>query len=113
MESICALASRQLDPDEAEHLTIAAAIKLLELAAYRPYEPDVSDCTFIRQALAASPTLTRENQREVRWYVTVAAARLIRMGRIREAFALTPPAEYPIVAARAVLARGLLKRAAK
>src|SRR5690606_4954562 len=38
LEKMCAAAAREIDPDEADHLRIAAAAKLMELARYRPYE---------------------------------------------------------------------------
>src|SRR6516165_2981991 len=44
------LGKRQLDDDEAGYLRIALAAKLLELTDYRPYEPDIDDCQFIRDA---------------------------------------------------------------
>lgn len=103
MDAICGLASQLLDPREAQHLRIASAIKLLELARYRPYEIELSDCTFIRNALACAGHLSQDNQGEVQWYVTVTAARLLRTGHVREAVALAPPATYPVVAARTLL----------
>lgn len=103
LEAICAMASKTLDADEAGHLQIAAATKLMELAGYRPYEPEVSDCAFIRSALAFAGKLSAANQEDVMWYVTTTAARLIRKGRFAEAFALTPARAYPKTAARVLV----------
>jgi hypothetical protein len=100
-----AVAVPMLDAREIEHLRIAAAAKLMELARYRPFEPDASDCAFIRAALPLASRLTAQNQKEIDWYVTVTAARLIRKGRIAEAFALTPPMSLPKTAARVLLSR--------
>lgn len=103
LEAMCAIASRGLDADEAGHLRIAAGAKLMELAGYRPYEPEVSDCAFIRAALAFAGKLSAANQKDVMWYVTTTAARLIRKGRFAEAFALTPARAYPKTAARVLV----------
>jgi glycosyltransferase involved in cell wall biosynthesis len=105
LEAMCALAARQLDAEEAAHFRIAAATKLMELARYRPYELDAADCAFIRAALPQAALLTPENQKEVEWYVTVTAARLVRKGMLGEALELTPPKNYPVAAARVLLSR--------
>ncbi|MBC7769865.1 MAG: glycosyltransferase family 2 protein [Phycisphaerales bacterium] len=105
LEKMWELAAPMLNADEAEHLRIAAAAKLMELARYRPYELDAGDCAFIRAALTFARRLAPQNQREVNWYLTVTAARLIRKGLLAEAFTLTPPASYPVAAARVLLAR--------
>ncbi len=65
LERIVATASRQLTADEAQHLRIASAMKLLELARYRPYEPDAADCAFIRAALPLAARLSAPNRKEV------------------------------------------------
>ncbi len=102
LERMVEEASVLLNSDERQRLRIASAAKLMELARYRPFEIDLSDAAFIRGALALLATLSRENAKEVSWYVTVTAARLARKGRIREAIALTPPALAPVAAARYV-----------
>lgn len=103
MEKMCAAAARDIELEEAQHLRIAAAAKLMELARYRPYELDASDCAFVRAALPFAKQLTGKNQKEIEWYVTVTAARLVRKGLIAEALTLTPPQNYPVAAARALL----------
>lgn len=105
LDGMCALAAEQLQPHEAQHLRIAAATKLMELARYRPYELDTADCAFIRAALPGVAHLTAQNQKEVEWYVTVTAARLVRKGMLSEALTLTPPKNYPVAAARVLLSR--------
>ena len=105
LEAMCALASRDLTQEESEHLRIAAGAKFMELARYRPYELVLSDCAFIRAALPFARRLSPQNRKEVRWYVTVTAARLIRKGKLREAMMLTPAKDMPIAAARVLLAR--------
>lgn len=103
MDKMCAVAARDIDVSEAQHLRIAAAAKLMELARYRPYELDASDCAFVRSSLPQAKVLPRPNQKEIDWYVTVTAARLVRKGLLAEALALTPPQNYPVAAARALL----------
>jgi glycosyltransferase involved in cell wall biosynthesis len=105
MQTMCEIASEQLNTEEAQHLRIAASAKLMELANYRPYELDAADCAFVRAALPFAKRLTAQNQKEIGWYVTVTAARLLRKGKFGEAFALTPPQNYPVAAARALLSR--------
>ena len=105
LEAMCAIAVAQLDADEAKHLRIAAAAKLMELARYRPYELDAADCVFVRIALPFAAQLSAQNQKEVEWYVTVTAARLVRKGMLSEALALTPPKNYPVAAARVLWSR--------
>ena len=99
------IAAQGLQDDESQHLAIATAAKLMELARYRPYEPDAADCRFIRAALPFARKLTSQNRKELEWYVTATAARLVGKGMIVEAFALTPPKSYPFAIARLLLAR--------
>ncbi len=103
-EEMVEIASRDLDASEAKHLRIATACKFMELARYRPFEPNLADCKFIRAALHFAAALTAQNQKIVTWYVTVTAARLLRKGMAGEALALTPPKHYPVAAARTLLA---------
>jgi hypothetical protein len=105
LEGMCAVAARDLDPEEAKRLRVAAGAKLMQMARYRPYEPDVDDCAFIHAGLPLAAGLGGENRKTVDWYVTVTAARLIRKGLLREAWTLTPPRAYPVAAARVLLSR--------
>lgn len=103
LDAMFALLAPRLAPDEHSWLKLAIAIKLLELAHYRPYEIDRSDAAFIRAALADWTIATPENRGHIRWHVTQTAARLIRKGLTREAMAVSPPAFLPRIAARALL----------
>jgi glycosyltransferase involved in cell wall biosynthesis len=98
LEEIYQLGCSGLDDKERAHLSIAASAKLLELANYRPYELERSDCLFIRKSMSEARNL--RNQAELNWLVTVAAARLIRNGKFAEMAALTPVHAYPVVFAR-------------
>jgi len=105
LEAMTGVAGSLLERSERDHLRIAVATKLMELARYRPFEPDAGDCAFIRAALPHARRLTRQNQKEIDWYVTVTAARLIRKGKWAEALTLTPPTSLPTAAARVLLSR--------
>lgn len=105
LDGMFRLAADGLTQDEADHLRIASAAKLMELARYRPFEPDAADCAFIRSALPHARRLNAQNQGEVNWYVTATAARLMRKGKWSEVFSLTPAKSYPVATARMLLAR--------
>jgi glycosyltransferase involved in cell wall biosynthesis len=96
------IGKRQLDDDEAGYLRIALASKLLELAAYRPYELKFSDCQFIRRALDELSRLSHLNRKDLSRLYARAAARLLIGGRLREMAALTPPRLYLPTILRAV-----------
>jgi glycosyltransferase involved in cell wall biosynthesis len=92
---------RQLDPHEAEWLRPALAAKLLDLAAYRPYELEAGDCRFIRDAFRHGLGLAEpENRRQLERMWSGAAARLASAGRIAEARALASPRLVPAILAR-------------
>ena len=86
LEKMVTCASKQLDEKEADHLRLGAGATLMEFARYRPYELDVGDCTFIHAALPYAQRLAIEKRKEVAWYVTETAARLLRKGRLAECF---------------------------
>ncbi|OUJ15722.1 glycosyltransferase family 2 protein [Acetobacter sp. DsW_063] len=56
LQDMMALIAERISSDERRWLSLAASAKLLELCYYRPFEPDGSDITFIRQALATGQT---------------------------------------------------------
>ncbi|MEY4983238.1 MAG: hypothetical protein RIR62_1504 [Pseudomonadota bacterium] len=74
---------------EGAWLATAVAAKLVELAGYRPFELDLSDCRFIARALtAAAPRFAPANASDLRRHRAATAARLLRGGRLSEALAL-------------------------
>lgn len=105
LEGMFALVAADLDHDEREHLRVAAGAKLMELARYRPYELEHSDCRFIRGARLHASRLSVANQAELHWYVSVTAGRLLRKGKFAETLALTHAGEWPLALARAILGR--------
>lgn len=84
-----------LAPLEIAPFRLRVAIKLLELANYRPYELELADCRFVGAALRNSPELTGKNWLEVRWYLSQTAARMMKAGAIRKAITLAPLALWP------------------
>ncbi|MBS0253435.1 MAG: glycosyltransferase family 2 protein [Proteobacteria bacterium] len=105
LQRMCALAAHDLAPEELAYLHIAASIKLLELVGYRPVSLELSDCRFIRKSLTAYTELTPQNKKEIDWYVTTAATRLLKKGRYREMSALLPMNRFHIVLARLIRGR--------
>jgi GT2 family glycosyltransferase len=102
------LAVADLDSEERRWLEIAVAAKLLELAAYRPYEIESADCDFIgravRQPFDHRTIASRTNLRRQR---AGTAARLARKGRLGDALKLIGPSQYAAFAIR-YLARSIL-----
>lgn len=99
-----------LDPGEIAWLGIATAAKLMELAGYRPYEIETADCMFIGRTLNAlvlrtSATLPAGNEAYLNKIRAATAARLLRLGRLRDAALLAPPSLWPQVVARAAANR--------
>jgi glycosyltransferase involved in cell wall biosynthesis len=101
LAELVALAARSLSQEEVDHLEIAIGAKLLELSSYRPYEPDIEDCRFIRSAFRKhSDKLRFENQAALARSLCGTAARLLHRGRIREAGALVDLRHYPATLGR-------------
>lgn len=94
------LGSRGLDHDEARYLRVAMAAKLLELTSYRPFELEVGDCVFVREARQGLDSIRPPNRAEFHRRQAAAAARLLGKGFLREAAVLAPMTLYPSVALR-------------
>lgn len=109
LADIYRLAAAHLDGEERSYLRIAAAGKMLELTAYRPYELDGDDCRFIRAARFEMKTLSADNRRHLNRLYAGATARLLRKRLFAEAIALSPPRLYAPALARLVAA-GVLPR---
>lgn len=120
LEGMLKVASRGLDEEESRTLALSAGLKLLELAAFRPYEVETEDCVFIRSALRrAGRSLGKDNRALCGRMVSGTAARLIQFGGISSARQLLPVSLYPSMAVRLLLrvavpksARRMLQRAA-
>jgi hypothetical protein len=103
LEMMCAYAEAQLLPDEVLRFRLAVAMKLLELAAYRPFSIQASDCVFIRRSLAHAHLFSAENRKHIRWHITEAAMRLLQHNELANALALTPPNFYARTLAKALV----------
>ena len=103
-----AIGARQLDAAEQDWLGLAMSMKLIELCFYRPYEPTVADCHFIRNALRRHGGLmTVENAAIVRESLIGTTVRLALKRMIREALLLSWPRLVPVVALRILFRIGL------
>ena len=92
LEAACLAASSQLSPDEARHLRFAAAAKMLEMADFRPYELELSDCLFLKAAYDdLGSSLEPSNQARMLRLLAATAARLAVMGKWRQSRLLRVP----------------------
>jgi len=90
-----------LDEDEVAYLEVALASKMLELAAYRPYELELDDCKFIRKAIVRRGRRLRpENDALLSRQLAGTAARLAHRGMLAEAVTLLPLGSYPAALVR-------------
>jgi GT2 family glycosyltransferase len=97
LEAMVNLIQPQLRPAEVEGFRLRVAVKILELSEYRPYEVEASDCRFIRKALNGNCDVGPNNALDIRWYVSRAAARLIKAGHWSKGTGLAPVALWPRV----------------
>jgi len=89
MRGIYDVGRRGLSSAESAFLKPAFAAKFLELASYRPYEPDLDDCLFIGAALKLTESeLPPANRIALRRLRAMASARLLIKGRVRASLAL-------------------------
>jgi len=106
LEAMAALVSPMLTVVELPHFRLAIALKLLELANYRPYEIESSDCAFLNATLEpAIQSVGRENLIAIDWFLTQTASRLARRGRVRDALTLVPRRLWVRTALKVLLRR--------
>ncbi len=105
MQGIYETACSDLTRQEADHLRMAYAARVLQFLEFRKHIPDLGDCRFIRDAFARRPALNPTNERELRRLLTILAARLFRKGTVHEVANLLPPHFYPEALARTALRR--------
>jgi glycosyltransferase involved in cell wall biosynthesis len=85
------LALPELQPEEICWFDLAISAKLIELAMYRPFEPDAGDCRFIARALQSGCHLLRPENEEI--LVRQLLGRALRIGvagRIADGVRLVP-----------------------
>ena len=91
LRAMVAVAGLPCRPDERHYLSVAAAVKLLELSASRHYELNDADCSFVR-SIYSSLTSAEIGRRSVaNWAYRAAFVRLVRGGFISEWLALSDP----------------------
>lgn len=80
---------------------VLVGAKMLDLPSYRPYELDVDDCRFIREAMTGHADRLRAGKRALLWRQTSGtAARLAHTGMLAVPTALLTGSRYPAAAAR-------------
>lgn len=90
-----ALVLPKLLPEETRWFDLAIAAKLIELAMYRPFEPDAEDCRFTAEALRAGRGLLRpENEDILARQLLARAARIASTGRVADALRLVPSRRF-------------------
>jgi glycosyltransferase involved in cell wall biosynthesis len=79
-----------LDTDEAQYLRVSVSAKLLQMAAYRPYNIEIDDARFIHDAYVENKIFSAEQLADFRFLLSTTAASLLKNGQIQEATALLP-----------------------
>jgi glycosyltransferase involved in cell wall biosynthesis len=93
--------SADFSPDEQQWMREAVAAKLLELSAYRPYEPDADDCAFVGRVVRRGFShLSAEKRKRHKRVISGCAARIAADNRLRDAMHMVPPTLYPSFAIR-------------
>jgi len=106
-------ASAPLTPLEAVRLRLSASAKLMELASYRPYELEPSDCAFIAEAFRTDGRGLKGRDRSVVVRsLAGTAARLNALGMRQDAQALLPLEARPGFYLRAAV-QGVLGKAGR
>lgn len=91
LEAMVAIAAEPLDAAERPLFAEAVAAKLLELASYRPYELERSDCRFVRMVADRGFAHLAADSRALQIRrVTGAGARIAAAGRPADALLLVP-----------------------
>ena len=105
LKAMCHKAETMVAETDRPQFGLAVSIKLLELAAYRPYEIEPTDCRYIADTVRAGLKLSlpSESRVEIEWHLGETAARLLRQGRPRDAALLAPARLWPKALAKAAL----------
>lgn len=104
LQAMCEQIVAMYDLSEVALFELSVGVKLLELAAYRPYEIEMSDCEFIGERLKHAASTARPGDlRDISWHVSRAGSRLLRQGRVAAAAKLVPRRAYIKTLARSVI----------
>ena len=94
---------RQLNLVEQAWISLAISAKLIEFCFYRPFEPSVADCRFIRSMWKARRgTMTQKDRSSLQEALSATAVRLAIKGLFAQAISLTAPKQLPNVLLRIV-----------
>ena len=92
LQEMIARASEVLLTHEAAFLRISAGAKLMRLAQFRPFELELSDCSYIAQCLRSREAgISSSNWAQIEQLTCETMLRLAKRGRFREALALLTP----------------------
>ena len=94
-----------LNNEERRWFRRAVSAKMMELTGYRPVEPDERDCRFIASQLADLTDIAEPNRRELRKILAATSARMVLLGRYRDARRIAFWRLWPEVLARAITRR--------
>lgn len=101
LQDMMTLTAARTSDDERRWLSLAVSAKLLELCYYRPFEPDETDVTFIRQAVVAGQmTCGTANYGAFQEALMSAAIRMAFAGRFKDSFRLAGWRKAPTLLAR-------------
>lgn len=99
------LVGAPLDDTERRWFRRAVAAKMMELTGYRPVEPDQQDCIFIATQLADLTGIAEHNRHELDNVLAATSARMLCLGRYRDARRIASWRLWPNVLARAATRR--------
>lgn len=105
LEGMIQVASAELTDIEKGQLELGAVLKLFEMALYRPYKLELSDCSYGRSVLARNhsrPHNTRFHMDRINVYIS---AFLMRRGEFSLMKAVTPLPIYPKILAHFLQAK--------
>ena len=102
LDAMCEMLALTVPAEEMPFFRLSVGLKLLELAAYRPFEIDRDDCRFLRDALKRVHILDRAIGLDVRWRFTDTGRVLLRNGHWGDAAALLPLRFVPRTVVKAV-----------
>ena len=102
LDAMCEMLALTVAAEEMPFFRLSVGLKLLELAAYRPFEIDRDDCRFLRNASKRVNILDRAISLDVRWRFTDTGRVLLRNGHWGDAAALLPLRFVPRTVVKAV-----------
>lgn len=87
-----AIVEPELDQTERRHLRLATAMKMIELAFYRPYYLEASDWRFVKNAMRQERELfSCENAKDQRRKMTYYVAKMLSRGKVLNAISTASP----------------------